>query len=205
MPSVVVSWEGTCAKPAVQRDLTQRLVPIADHFDGFADPPYSLTTFRNWTPSRPCFFTASSAPALELRSAFSRPPQPRLEPGAPLSQPRLNGLQFKLAGPGFFYPGEDLVSFVFLSAEGIPEGRLVQVRRERDRVLLLRPEVHLRYSLETWFDYLLAGIKHFYIPDLTYWRYATNPGFDRWKDVARTPAQADAFWRKVAAGLGKMS
>jgi len=206
MPSVIVSWEGTCAKPAIQRDLTQRLVPIADHFDRFLIPNYSLTTFRNLTPSRPCYLATSSAPALELRSTFPRSPRPRPEEaGEPLSQPRLNGIQFKLAGPGFFYPGEDVVSFVFLSAEGIPEGKLVQVRWERDRMLLLRPEVHLRYSLETWFDYLLAGIKHFYIPDLAYWRHTANPGYAKWTGVSRTPPQADAFWRKVAAGLNRAS
>ena len=58
-----------------------------------------------------------------------------------------------------------------------------------------RPEVHLRC--------LLAGIKHFYVPNLTYWRYVSNPGFAKWAGVARTPAQTDVFWRKVAAGFGE--
>jgi len=30
---------------------------------------------------------------------------------------------------------------------------------------------HLRYKFEEWMDFLLGWIKHFYIPDLRYWRY----------------------------------
>ena len=55
-------------------------------------------------------------------------------------------------------------------------------------MLLLRPEVHLRYSLETRFDYLPAGVKHFYIPDLDYWRYGPNPGYAKMDRRRADPA-----------------
>ena len=99
MPSVILSWEATCAKPAVQWDLSQRLVPIADHFDRFVSPP-----------TRSPRFGISPPPALELRHV------------SPVGSALLGSRRASLAGPGFFYPGEDLVSFVFLSAEGIPLG-----------------------------------------------------------------------------------
>ena len=94
-----------------------------------------------------------------------------------------------------------MVSFVFVSAAGLPNGLLVRVLRENERILLLRPEVHLRYSLEKWFDYLLGGIKHFHIPNLDYWRYAANPGYGEWNGVPRTIGQIQAFWRNVERKL----
>ena len=201
MPSVFVSWEGSCPKATVQSELVRRLTPIANHFDGFRDPYWSLRLFENEMPDLPVYLAASNAPALELRSIFPRAKQPVLNIGEPIAKPRLNGLQFELCGPGFFYPGEDVVSFVFVSAAGLPGGMLTQVRGEADRVLLLRPEVHLRYSLEKWFDYLLGGIKHFHIPNLNYWRYTENSGYEEWKDVPRTIGQTEAFWRNVERKL----
>ena len=201
MPSVVVSWEGRCAKAAVQSELIRRLTPIAKHFDGFRDPYWSMRIFDNEIPDLPAYLATSTAPAFELRSIPPLSSRAGLAIGEPVRKPRLNGIQFELCGPGFFYPGENVVSFVFLAAEGLPDGTLVQVRREKERILLVRPEVHLRYSLESWFDYLLGGIKHFHIPSLNYWRYTENSGYEAWKDVPCTIGQIESFWRNAERKL----
>src|SRR5690348_4735313 len=41
--------------------------------------------------------------------------------------------------------------------------------------VLVRPRVHVRYAFESWLDDLLGWIKHFYIPDLWFWRYEDLP------------------------------
>ena len=35
------------------------------------------------------------------------------------------------------------------------------------------PHLHLRYYLEDWLDYLIGGMKYYYIENLCYWRYET--------------------------------
>jgi hypothetical protein len=40
------------------------------------------------------------------------------------------------------------------------------------------PSLHLRYYLEDWTDQIFAWVKYFFIPDLTYWRWETLPGWD---------------------------
>jgi len=48
---------------------------------------------------------------------------------------------------------------------------------------LTRPHIHLRYYCEGWMDQLLAYVKRFYIPDLSYWRYVDLAGYDYHAEV----------------------
>jgi hypothetical protein len=59
-------------------------------------------------------------------------------------------------------------------------------KQERDAVAaadwaLVTPRIHLRYSFESWLDDLLGWIKHFYMPDLWFWRYEGLPGYGRFR------------------------
>lgn len=45
--------------------------------------------------------------------------------------------------------------------------------------VIVNPRIHLRYLFESWLDDLLGWIKHFYVPDLWFWRYEDLPGYGR--------------------------
>jgi hypothetical protein len=109
-----------------------------------------------------------------------------------LESAHLFGLDFRLFDPRALYPHEDRLSFVFLGCPELPafDGRIAWVLdhaeaqlydadaiRAADRVVV-SPEIHFRYYLEQWTDQLLALVKYFFIPGLTYWRGETLPGWD---------------------------
>jgi hypothetical protein len=106
---------------------------------------------------------------------------------------RLKGMAFQLYDPRRLYPGEDVMSFVFIDAPHVPglHGRLVHPHSREQIVeryegeliqqadwMLASPSVHLRYYLEDWFDRLMSWIRIFFIPDLLYWRHETLHGFE---------------------------
>lgn len=115
-----------------------------------------------------------------------------------LRQARLQGLEFRLYDGRGLYPQEDRVSFVFLDIPEHPEldGALVYVEDpaecryyssafiQRADWFLTVPNIHLRYYLEEWTDMLLGWVKHFYIPDLWYWRYENLPHYDFFANMA---------------------
>jgi hypothetical protein len=104
-----------------------------------------------------------------------------------LTDAALLGIEFRLPT---IYHSEDLVSFVFLlCANPALNGIIVQpkdkqhcTRFESDIIgeadwFLNRPSIHLRYRFEEWMDFLLGWVKHFYIPQLRYWRYDPLPNY----------------------------
>ena len=105
-----------------------------------------------------------------------------------LSQASLVGMEFRF--PNLFYPRENRLSFVFLLCPnpGL-DGAIVQVENnkqcqefESETIrsadwFLHKSSIHLRYHCEEWMDFLLGWIKHFYIPDLRYWRYEWLPNY----------------------------
>ena len=56
------------------------------------------------------------------------------------------------------------------------------------------PNIHLRYYYEEWMDHFLGWVKHFFIPDLAYWRYEPNSGYERFRDLPRDDKTRDEFW-----------
>jgi hypothetical protein len=62
---------------------------------------------------------------------------------------------------------------------------------------LTRPRIHLRYNLEEWTDLLFGTIKYFHVPDLWFWRYESNPNFDKlvemFEENRRPSSVDDAF------------
>ena len=106
-----------------------------------------------------------------------------------LSQASLFGVEFRF--PNVHYPRENRVSFVFLLCPnpGL-DGLVVQVENkeqcqefESETIrgadwFLRKSSIHLRYHCEEWMDLLLGWIKHFYVPDLRYWRYDWLPNYE---------------------------
>jgi hypothetical protein len=98
------------------------------------------------------------------------------------------GSEFRLPT---IYPDENRVSFVFLlCANPTLNGTVVQVEDKQQCKqfeskairgadwFLHGPSTHLRYTFEEWMDFLLGWIRHFYIPDLRYWRYEWLPNYE---------------------------
>ena len=102
-----------------------------------------------------------------------------------LKRATLHGINFKVSGVGYpWYPGEDRISFVFLHCPEVLflDGRVVDIFHRSNMPGLIRfetirpadwyataPEVHLRYYLEGWFNFFLAWVKFFFMPNLHWW------------------------------------
>lgn len=97
-----------------------------------------------------------------------------------LPKAELHGIQWLICDPRFpFEPGLT-VGFVHLVLPGIPhlDGLLVEVQGDihneafDDPSLgpvdcrLARPNIHLRYYLESWFERFLSWVRFFHVPDL---------------------------------------
>lgn len=97
-----------------------------------------------------------------------------------LPKAELHGIQWQICDPRFpFEPGH-AVGFVHLALPGIPllDGLLVEVQGDihneafDDPSLgpvdwrLARPNIHLRYYLESWFERFLSWVRFFHLPDL---------------------------------------
>lgn len=107
---------------------------------------------------------------------------------------RLRGVDLTVFDPRRLYPGNDRLSFVFLSETGSPllDNRLVEVQehgifatdRANDRAndpvdcYLEAPTLHLRYMHEAFIDCLMAWVKWQFVDDLSYWRS------EEWPDAA---------------------
>jgi len=143
-------------------------------------------------------YTRQVGPLAEMEGGEDgRATQPRLSSGLLARAVHLFGLEFRLYDRRDFYGGDDRLSFVFASVADCPEltGMLVYVEDRpecqyyKDSLIrsadwfLTRPHIHLRYYCEGWMDQLLAYVKRFYIPDLSYWRYVDLAGYDYHAEV----------------------
>ncbi len=112
-----------------------------------------------------------------------------------IEQAHIAGINFHLYDPRQLYPGEDRASFVFLHCPTIPflDGCICEaVHKDTPGLIdfgglppadwyLRCPEVHLRYYLEDWFDQFLSWAKFFFMPELRWWRWEENSGFEVWR------------------------
>ncbi len=67
---------------------------------------------------------------------------------------------------------------------------------EQSKPVITVPQIHLRYAWEKLMDDLLGWVKHFYLPDLYYWRYDEYPGYEQYAGVDRS----DTDYREALFG-----
>lgn len=226
MGSVYVRWTGRCIDEDVRGQLQGKLREFAQlTYPYFADSP-GVQTFSRPIEGRilisPSLLegTDLSLPpgahaqgGLELRlagplgSAKATTPKQFLTTGYVF----LEGIEFRLYDGRQLYPGADRISFVFADFEEFPalNGSLVYVEdveqcsqydNEEIRTaeaFLDSPNIHLRYYYEEWMDHFLGWIKHFFIPDLAYWRYELNAGYERFLDLPRDGKTRDEVWERL--------
>jgi hypothetical protein len=133
-----------------------------------------------------------------------------------LPQVDLYGIEFRLFDGRHLYEEDDRISFIFLRMEEYPEldGAIVYVEdrnqcqyyenemiRQADW-FLGQPHIHLRYYCESWMDMLLGWIKHFYIPNLNYWRYKELPGYEIFSNIDPYDSELrDEFFEVLKEGF----
>ena len=223
MGSVYVRWTGRCLDEGVRgqlrdklREFAQLSYPYFDEFPGFENfygplqgriliSPSLLEGTNLQLPSE-----AHVPGGLELRAAGPLGPPKPMPPNKFLTAGHvfLDGVEFRLYDGRRLYPGADRVSFVFASFEEYPalDGSLVYVETEEQcrqyrsdeirtaQAFLDSPNIHLRYYYEEWMDNFLGWVKHFFIPDLAYWRYEPNSGYERFQNLPRDDKARDEFW-----------
>jgi len=139
----------------------------------------------------------AGGPAVEEGAFVLNPSTPTSRRAVQLKKCSIYGINFKVFGVGYpWYPGEDRVSFVFLHCPDILflDGRIVDIFHRSQIPGLIRfntiqnanwyaqvPQIHLRYYLESWFDYFFSWAKFFFIPNLHWWRHDDLPSYDRYR------------------------
>jgi hypothetical protein len=193
MPSVIIEWNGSLPDRVAQEDLLERLRDFA-----------VLTQFH-YSREHPA---APAAPEVKHYNGTLRGTiliDPGLLPGGSLDsqeclrapQVSVRGVEFRVADCRHLYPGDDRVSFVFahVPSNRALDGVLVMVHQREDcDYFLTSPRIHLRVDFEEWMDGFLAWIKHFHIPNLAYWRYGSNPGFENMRQWPRDNDMRDLLW-----------
>ncbi len=200
MPTVVVSWNGQCCSETIQQNLRSKMFELyevsARLFSGFFPGTITKTMFDGRViPGKillsSCLFSGDPIPpTLEKVN----------EDLYATGETGLYGVQFPLFDPRKFnslavLAHNDHLSFVFLrSADPKLDGRMVQVlrpQRSKDHSrapayehLLAAPEIDLRYYLERWMGGLLGWVKHFYVPNLSYWAWVDNPGYAGYEQIS---------------------
>lgn len=181
MPSVVAYWSGRYPACAQRDELCLRMADLGKLSHSFFSP----------TPSIRRFDQTIAGDILLSRHIFPNPPSsPKLtridEEFYSLPRISLFGLEFSLYDGRELYTGDDRISLVFcLDDDPEIDGLLVYVedlsecrkyedaRIKQADLYLAVPHLHLRYYLEDWLDYLIGGMKYYYIENLYYWRYET--------------------------------
>ncbi len=116
---------------------------------------------------------------------------------------RLRGVDLRVFDPRRLYPGNDRLSFVFLSDTGFPllDNMAVEVHergifasaptRDLDGTdcYLSAPTLHLRYMHEAWVDCLMAWVKWQFVDDLCYWRNEDWPDAELYNGWFATTAE----------------
>ena len=200
MPSVVVSWNGQCRDQALQQSLCSKMSELFE---------VSSRLFNVFFHGRinKTYFDGRIYPGKVLLSSYLFSGQsipPTLEKVGKVLYTTggsgLYGLQFPLFDPRKFnspltLANNDNLSFIFLrSADPGLDGRMVQMLRPQRNeykspaaayeYLLAAPEIDLRYYLERWMGELLGWVKHFYVPNLSYWAWIDNPGYAGYEQIS---------------------
>ena len=217
MPSVIVSWLGRCREKSVRTEFCHNLEGLAKISRGFFEFPPPLkfydqkiggnvllssqlldtTSWQQIIAAENLPETSAGILPISSREALQKKETPRLVHSIAMPQHvdlfsisdvSVFGIEFPLQN--YYYPDENLISFVFLSSSnpGL-DGLIVQVHGKKQCLIfesktirkadwfLSKPSIHLRYHCEEWMDFFLGWVKRFYIPDLYYWRYQEMPGF----------------------------
>jgi hypothetical protein len=179
MPSVYATWSGSCRDAAARRQLL-------DHVEALAAVSHA------YLDDRPLLRYGGRLEGPVLINAAALPAQPASigltvvsDTLCALDHASLEGIEFRLFDGRGLYPDEDRMSFVFLVNDNPAlDGCLVYVENEAEcqkysdpavrtaRWYLGVPNIHLRYYLEDWLDLVMAWVKRYFIPDLSYWRHS---------------------------------
>ena len=197
MVGVVASWYGSCQDQNVQKELCESVAQLADiscqlykdHFHQEMEPLYydgekveqKILIYKGY------FYEQVVPEVLEKWDddyfiAHSM---------------RFYGIIFPLFDPRRYnslnmMAHEYNFGFVFIRCDDPAfDGRLVHIKPLKPestlyntgKYLIKKPQLDLRYYLEGWTRNLLAWVKHFYIPDLSYWIWSENPGGWDYEDV----------------------
>lgn len=189
MPGVGVIWSGQFPDHAVQQDLCACLMPLARASHHMYADFFNVQREVRWHDG------SQTYPAVLLsKYVFGEQPLPagleEVDPGYFLVKDvSLYGMEFDLFDPRRFNSAIMMsqlcaLSFVFLrSANPALDGLMVKVYKLNEEsthkfntsTMLYISEIELRYYLVHWMVDFFAWIKHFLLPDLTYWEYDFNP------------------------------
>ena len=242
MPSVIVSWSGSCRDHSVCGDLCDRLEVIAKTAQNFFEERPAIKRMNQriggnvllssdlldeetWDEviagekvagTSAGLLPLANAEDLQQREAPSlvhilRPPE--VASIFSLDQASLFGIEFRLQN--IYYRDENRISFVFLRNPNPGLDGIVAQVEGKDRCkqyeseiiqkadwFLRKPEIHLRYHCEEWVDFLFGWVKHFYISDLSYWRYEWLPGYDLFSKIdPKDVRQRDDLFRLLKESL----
>lgn len=210
MPTVVVSWSGQAADHKAQEDLCGKLAELAE----ISCRMYA-EFFKSAVEPRRYDGLDSKRKMLVHQSVFHQQTIPagleQVGEGVYLApEGVLYGLEFTLFDPRrhnspLMEAHTYDLSFVFLRSEhpGL-DGWVARVGRvnpahslsQFSDTVLDMPQLDLRYYLESWIGELLGWVKHFYMPNLWYWRWGDYPGYLGYEQYAPTDRRArdEIFW-----------
>lgn len=207
MPSVMVNWWGQCADPAIRQGLTAKLLQLGRLSHSLFEPPLPEPREAKPLAGRILVLSELFQAENQAGNASQFIELPAID---------LSGLEFRFFDPRNIYKGEDRISFVFATLPGRPEtaGSIIQVE-EKDRCVLYddpaikaadyfikRASIHLRYYCEDWIDGFLAFVKHYYVPDMKYWRYENLPGYAQYTNLDPKDAdERERRWARVLSGF----
>lgn len=204
MVGVVVSWSGECSDHLVQEALCAKMAELGEvsrHlYRDFLKKDYPLMNYDGCRIEEKLLLS---------KAFFENQPIPSgielVEKDVYLAKDiGMFGLEFELFDPRRYLSLNTVscnytVSFVFLRClDPMLNGRMVQVNQVNpehplvvvSKQYLTKPELDLRYYLESWIEEFLGWVKHFYLPNMNYWAWVDNPGDDGYEQYARNDFKA---------------
>jgi len=207
MPSVMVGWGGRCTDPRKRGGLTRKLIELGGICHSLFDPPLPIARAVTGIAGRILVSPHLFLPKEEAEAAGKF---------IELAELELSGVEFRFFDPRNIYKGEDRISFVFAELPGRPEttGTIVQIEpkalcalyddpaiKAADH-LVRRANIHLRYYCEDWMDSLLGFVKHYYVPDMEYWRYENLSGYGRYLGLDPSDeGERERQWNSILASF----
>jgi len=211
MPSVDANWNGTCSNRQTQQDLCRKLLPLAEISCGKFQEFFGIH-------AKPVIYNEPEGEKdyLVSFSVFGKKAPPenleRVDRGVFIGRHLgLYGIDFPLYDPRnyssmFGLHDQNRISFVFIRSKA-PEldGLLVRVLSGNQQhylntcksTILCTPILDLRYYLEFWTRSFLGWVKHFYIPNLTYWLYGDLSGYQQYAETQRTSDLCDSIYDQL--------
>ncbi len=207
MSSVNVVWKGNCrsleARSRLLADL-HKLARLSDSYLRRVERPFLSVVGEDRAQPRPNIemidevregrVLVSSAIGPHKQTLIARaqkagltvlPAKDRETEMIVLDAVRLRGIDFKLFDPRALYPHNDRMSFVFIESpeHHFLDGRLVQISKAGDSVVLASPSVELQSYLEDWTDCLFSWIRFFLMGDFWWRRHEELQGYTDYRGV----------------------